>query len=307
MRRRRWRRMCGWSRRRMRRRRLPRRRRWLRRRGWMRRRRRTRRYRRSWGRMVWRMWRTRRFISVPWAEATVGFLCHQVGENARADDVDWNRILMPEAGVRGRRRRYRARRRRQITVAHSARRRGWRRRGVVRWRGRRWRDPRADDRDVPAGVGNVKDRARAAMRVRENPAVLIGRDDGVVNSVKPVRTLAGGCIEVSGDHAILEQPLVVQQGVRQSIGLACGEIERLRGSQQLFGVGAQLCARGDVPHDRRYTEPADDVRCRRIGLRANGKLRREKRRGNKAAEQALCRDSQRTSLLQTRACCVHGV
>jgi hypothetical protein len=113
------------------------------------------------------------------------------------------------------------------------------------------------------------------MRVRQNPAVLIGRDDGIVNGVKPVRTLAGRCIEVPGDYAVLEKALIVEQGIRQSIGLAGGEIERLRGSQQLFGVGAQLRARANASQDRRNAKPVDDVWVRRVSLRAGGKLRRE--------------------------------
>jgi hypothetical protein len=250
--------------------------------------------------MVWRM---RRSISVARAESAIGFLRDQVGENARPDDVDRNGILMPETGIRSRRRRRRrrARRRRQIAVAHSARRWGRRRGRLVRRRRRWWRYPGADDRDVPAGIGNVKNRARAAVRVRENPTMLIRRDDGVVNGIIPVRTLAGGGIEVPGDDAVFKQALIVEQGIAQGIGLAGGEIERLGGSQQLFGVGAQLCAGADAAHDRCDSKTMDDVRLGRIGLRADRKLRREKRRRNKTAEQALCRDSQRTSLLRTRA------
>jgi hypothetical protein len=312
---RRRRRMCGRSRRRMRRRRwfrcrgrmrrrrgrVPGRRRWLWCRRLVRRRRGTRRYRRSGSRMVRRM---RRFISmVARAESTVGFVRHQVGQKTRADNIDRNAVLMPKAGVRSRRRRWRrrARRRRQIAVAHSARRRS-RRRRVMRRRWQ-WRNPRADDRHVPTGVGNVKNRARAAVRVRENPAVLIGRDDGVVDGVIPVRTLAGRSIEVPRDHAVLKEPLIVEQSIAQGIGLTGGQVERLRGSEQLLGVVAQLCARADASHDRCDSEATDDVRLGRIGLRTNRELRREKRRGNKTAEQALCRDSQRTSLLQTRARC----
>jgi hypothetical protein len=248
--------------------------------------------------------RMRRFISVARAESAIGFLRNQVGENACPDDVDRDGILMPETGIRSgrRRRRRRARRGRQITVAHSTRRWG-RRRRLVRRRRRGWWYPRADDRDVAASVGNVKNRARAAVRVREYPTVLIGRDDGVVNRVISLGTLAGGGIEVPRDDAILEQALIVEQGIAQGIGLARGEIERLRGSEQLFRVGAQLCAGADASHDRCDSKAMDDVWLGSIGLRVNRKLRREKRHGNKTAEQALCRDSQRTSLLRTRARC----
>lgn len=62
------------------------------------------------------------------------------------------------------------------------------------------------------------------MRVREDPTVLIGGDDRIANGVIPMRTFAGRRIEVPGDHTIFEEPLIVQQGVRQSIGFAGREV-----------------------------------------------------------------------------------
>jgi hypothetical protein len=81
--------------------------------------------------------------------------------------------------------------------------------------------------------------------------VLIGRDDGVVNRVISLGALAGGGVEVPGNDAVLEEPLIVEQGIREGVGLTGGEIQRLRGGQQLFCVGAQLGARADASHDRR--------------------------------------------------------